>query len=279
MVPEKSMKNKRKYIIIVSAVIIGIAAALAAFWYFFCSMKHLPEGEYLKSSVSPEGTYKIKAYVSCTSLSSDAVRCEVQNTDTGKTKNVYWEYRKSDADISWVDDETVIINGRMLNVTSDKYDWRKDDAFEISEDEINELKESVAFKTVSMCGIQMQIPEDNAVTNDSADYKEYIDNSGSESSVKCIMLSCFEDDTVQELQASATDSLAEILKQNKSFRNAASQKITLGAVEGYRIQYLEDGDTYSALIVLPAGDGAVTISIYTKSAVMLEEIIDSIEVQ
>jgi hypothetical protein len=41
-------------------------------------------------------------------------------------KNMYWSYREENANISWVDDTTVIINGHKLDVLHDTYDWRRE---------------------------------------------------------------------------------------------------------------------------------------------------------
>lgn len=80
------------------------------------------------SSTSPEKGYEIQVYLSEKSLSDDAIRCEVKNRATGKTRNIYWEYRNSDAEVEWIDETTAIINGRTLNILTDSYDWRKDDS-------------------------------------------------------------------------------------------------------------------------------------------------------
>ncbi|MGN7477022.1 DUF5412 domain-containing protein [Solibacillus silvestris] len=94
------------------------------YWAFF-DMKRLPAGEYLTEEISPDGTYTLRAYVSSTGLSADAVRGElVFNKRNGKTKNIYWNYRESSANIEWLDNSTVMINGHTLDVLNDKFDFR-----------------------------------------------------------------------------------------------------------------------------------------------------------
>lgn len=39
-------------------------------------------------------------------------------------KNIYWEYHCENAEIEWIDDTTVEINGKHLKVITDSYDWR-----------------------------------------------------------------------------------------------------------------------------------------------------------
>ncbi|MEG6611795.1 DUF5412 family protein [Pseudoclostridium thermosuccinogenes] len=43
----------------------------------------------------------------------------------GKTKNIYWQYHCEKAEIEWINDEIVIINGVELNVKSEIYDYRR----------------------------------------------------------------------------------------------------------------------------------------------------------
>ena len=38
--------------------------------------------------------------------------------------NIYWNYHEDHAEVEWIDDETVIINGIQLNVLTEIYDFR-----------------------------------------------------------------------------------------------------------------------------------------------------------
>jgi len=118
---------KRKKIVRISLIIsflfIGFVG-YGIYWAFF-DMNTLPTGEYLTEETSPDGTYTLKAYVSVTNLSSDAVRGElVFNKHNGKTKNIYWNYRESTANIEWLDTKTVVINGYTLEVPNERFDFR-----------------------------------------------------------------------------------------------------------------------------------------------------------
>nr|WP_245546993.1 DUF5412 domain-containing protein [Evansella cellulosilytica] len=95
------------------------------YWAFF-DMNRLPTGEYLTEETSPDGTYTLKAYISDGgATTSYAIRGElVYNEKKNKTKNIYWNYREEDAEINWLDDNTVVINGHALNVLHDKFDYR-----------------------------------------------------------------------------------------------------------------------------------------------------------
>ena len=89
-------------------------------------MNRLPTGEYLTEETSPDGKYTLKAYVTNGgATTSYAVRGElVFNQRNKKTKNIYWNYKEESANITWSDNDTVLINGHSLNVPKDKFDFR-----------------------------------------------------------------------------------------------------------------------------------------------------------
>lgn len=122
------MNRKVKVILLVTSIpITVILVLLGIFLYtFFVSMESLPKGEFLVKESSPDGKFTLKAYVTNGgATTSYAVRGElVFNEKNGKTKNIYWNYREEDAEISWVDNDTVIINNHTLNVPKEKYDFR-----------------------------------------------------------------------------------------------------------------------------------------------------------
>lgn len=96
--------------------------------HFFFSMSKLPEGELLTKAISPSGQYTVNAYVSRSGATvADAVRGELVNHHKrDKTKNIYWQYRESEAEVSWSSDHTVSINGIELDVRKDVFDFRKE---------------------------------------------------------------------------------------------------------------------------------------------------------
>ena len=89
-------------------------------------MDSLPTGEYLTEETSPDGKYTLKAYVANGGATvSYAVRGElIINESNKKVKNIYWNYREDTANITWIDNDTVVINGHSLDVPNDKFDFR-----------------------------------------------------------------------------------------------------------------------------------------------------------
>lgn len=90
-----------------------------------CEIDNLPVGQLIEEFPSPDGTYQINAYLVSGNATVDfSVRCEVVETASGAMRNIYWQYRCSSANVLWIDDHTVDINGIVLNVITDSYDWR-----------------------------------------------------------------------------------------------------------------------------------------------------------
>ena len=113
----------KKWIWVVLIVLCGLVlASCAAF-----GMKHLPEGELLESVPSPDGAYQVNAYLVDGGATVDySVRCEVVDAAASTKRNIYWNYHCEEAEIRWLDDVTVEINGVRLNVQTDSYDWRRE---------------------------------------------------------------------------------------------------------------------------------------------------------
>ncbi len=87
----------------------------------------LPKGDLVKSVSSPNEKCCLNIYLVNGGATVDfAIRGEIENIETGEKRNIYWKYHCEEANIEWIDDETVIINGKRLNILTDKYDWRTD---------------------------------------------------------------------------------------------------------------------------------------------------------
>jgi hypothetical protein len=79
----------------------------------------------MESVSSPDGVYTINSFLVSGNATVDfCVRCEVVENSSGDKRNLYWEYRCESAQLKWIDNTTVEINGKQLNVLTDSYDWR-----------------------------------------------------------------------------------------------------------------------------------------------------------
>lgn len=124
------IKRKIKIILLGLAapiLLIGGFIGFVVYWSFF-DMDRLPTGDFLTEKSSPDGKYTLKAYISDGgATTSYAIRGElVFNDEKEKKQNIYWNYREETADICWLDNSTVVINGHGLDVSKDKYDFRRE---------------------------------------------------------------------------------------------------------------------------------------------------------
>lgn len=121
------MKKTKKYLItilIVIAVIVG-GVGYAVHWVFY-DIQRIYGQECIAESTSPNGTYTVTAYLNNGgATTSYAVLGTLSNNKKGKTKNIYWQYRCEKAEMEWLNDETIKINGIELNVNNEIYDYRR----------------------------------------------------------------------------------------------------------------------------------------------------------
>ena len=80
---------------------------------------------FLLSSQSPGGEYQVEAYRTEPGATVDfSVKAYLINGDQKEV--IYNAYHESEAEITWIDNSTVSINGKTLNLASgETYDWKK----------------------------------------------------------------------------------------------------------------------------------------------------------
>jgi hypothetical protein len=130
-----SMKKlKRKYYFIFVFLVSAFAIIYFIWRFFFAvgNLQYVPKGEFLKEEISPTNLYTARVFRSSGGATTGfAIRVEIvfekeKSIFGKKTKNIYWNYHEEDANIKWIDSETVKINNHQLNVITDTYDYRKD---------------------------------------------------------------------------------------------------------------------------------------------------------
>lgn len=103
---------------------VGVVA-YAINWVFF-DIQRINGQEYLTESTSPNGTFTVTSYLNNGgATTSYAVLGTLKNNENGKTKNIYWQYRCEKAEMEWLNNETIKINGIELNVKNEIYDYRR----------------------------------------------------------------------------------------------------------------------------------------------------------
>lgn len=118
------MKNRRKRKTIYIFLVTVTVAFLITVFLSMETMLLLPKGRFISDAVSPDADRIVKVYRCNEGATVDfAIRCEV----SGKglvTRNIYWQYHASEASVSWLDNDTVCINGILINVLTERYDYR-----------------------------------------------------------------------------------------------------------------------------------------------------------
>ena len=118
----------KKTLSIIGIVLLLIVSMLGYGIYLaFFDIQRLEGQEMIREVYSPNGTYTVTAYLNNGGATTGyAVLCSVRFNGQSKEKNIYWQYHCEDANIVWIDDCTVQINGVELNVKKDTYDYRHD---------------------------------------------------------------------------------------------------------------------------------------------------------
>ena len=92
----------------------------------FKGMNNLPKGDFIAAYDSPTELYTLNVYLCGGGATVDfSIRGELVNNENKSEKNIYWSYHEQEAAVEWVDEQTVSINGKTLNVLTDVYDFRK----------------------------------------------------------------------------------------------------------------------------------------------------------
>jgi Fe-S cluster biosynthesis and repair protein YggX len=123
-----SLKQKTKRRLLTLGIILALFVGGVAYvidWAFF-DIQRINGQEYLSQSTSPDGTYTVTAYLNNGGATTDfAVLARLKNNRNGKEKNIYWQYHCAKAEMQWVNDETIKINDKELNVKNEIYDYRR----------------------------------------------------------------------------------------------------------------------------------------------------------
>lgn len=118
----------RKWLKVLCAVLLlFLLVCLLVYWAFF-DLQRIKGQELTGQVDSPDGNYTVMTYRNNGGATTGyAVLCRVRNNQTGREKNIYWQYHCESAHVQWEEEPYVVINGRRLNVEQDVYDFRRND--------------------------------------------------------------------------------------------------------------------------------------------------------
>jgi len=107
-----------------SFILILVIICLTFLIGYFISDKMigLPKGKIVKSEISFDKKHTMNAYfIYGGPISADAIRVEIVDNDTHKKRNIYWKDKENSISIKWLDNNTVEVNGRKINIFNDYY--------------------------------------------------------------------------------------------------------------------------------------------------------------
>lgn len=118
------MKKNRLTVIIASIIVLVVALGSGVYSLFYDTQK-IEGQEMIAESDSPDGKYTVTAYLNKSETDS-AVLCSVTaKTFFDRDRNIYYNYPCDKAEISWSDNDTVVINGIEIDVRKGSFDCRK----------------------------------------------------------------------------------------------------------------------------------------------------------
>lgn len=118
-------------------IVLAVAAGLIGFFLIDKLWTQLPElngkGELIESFQSPNNSYIAKSYLIDDGGATVASQIRVGITSVKSNKSpefnddtVYWEYRADSAEIKWISEDTILINGKKVDINDKEtyYNWK-----------------------------------------------------------------------------------------------------------------------------------------------------------
>lgn len=119
------MKSKILSIIVISAL--AIVSIINVVYYinssFFYDLTDLPTGNFLYSAMSPDGEKTLSIYRVDVEKIGYGIRGEIVSQNGAK--NVYWETNTAVAIATWLDDNTILVNDRTVDINGEAFDSRR----------------------------------------------------------------------------------------------------------------------------------------------------------
>lgn len=122
------MIDKKRMVLVLLSVALALVIGAVMFFRIIPTISLVfsqrnSEETLLVTSVSPEGTYKLEAYKTQPGATVDfSIKVYDVSQDKRLIYNAYHEYT---AEIQWMSDCVVSINGKTLDLSkSETYDWR-----------------------------------------------------------------------------------------------------------------------------------------------------------
>ena len=111
------------------AVALGLLLAVGGYlyWNLFHNIQRIKWQEILSETTSPNGRYTVTAYLTNGGATTAfGVLAGVEDHKRGRERKFYWQYRCEEAEMEWLSDSVLRINGITLDVDKDTFDYRYD---------------------------------------------------------------------------------------------------------------------------------------------------------
>ena len=116
------MKSKK---LVIGLIALSIAVSLVNIAFtvkdsYFDNIEYLPEGEFLYSSLSPDGETTVSIY-KVSGMKRSAIRgavVSVNEQGEREERNIFWQVGTDNALSGWVDSTTISINDKEVDVLS-----------------------------------------------------------------------------------------------------------------------------------------------------------------
>lgn len=107
------------------AIMLLLAAGGYLYWNVFHNIQRIKWQEILAETTSPDGRYTVTAYLTNGGATTAfCVLAGVEDHIRRRERKFYWQYRCEEAEMEWISDYVLRINGVTLDVGKDTFDWR-----------------------------------------------------------------------------------------------------------------------------------------------------------
>ena len=131
MINKAILSNAKKILSIlgismVVILILFISISIYKICKTYTSIDGIKGEEFIKREKSPNGRYEVEAFRNNGGATTDyAILVVLSDLKKGSKKNIFWDYHCDQVKMEWRSDDTVDINGILLKVPNDVYDYRK----------------------------------------------------------------------------------------------------------------------------------------------------------
>lgn len=125
--PKSERKSKGTLIKVFAVLLILLTLGGYLYWNLFHNIQRIKWQEILSETTSPNGRYTVTAYLTNGGATTAfGVLAGVEDHKRGRERKFYWQYRCKEAEMEWLSDSVLRINGITLDVDKDTFDYRYD---------------------------------------------------------------------------------------------------------------------------------------------------------